>query len=413
MNNKILDSYFFILFSIIPVSIILGPAMSLIVILLIDFSFVFLLLYKKEYKFLSNRAVKLILLFCLYLIFNSIISKDFATGALRNFSFLRFGILFCAFNYFFYYKTIFNKIFIIWLLFLFLIIIDIYVESFTGTNILGYGEDYPRRIVSFFKDETIAGGYVNAFYLILIGYCFSLNNKFSKNYKYFILAGSLFFFVAILLTVERSNTIKAFLGLLIFYAINDHFNAKQKILSALGMLMVIGILFNSSESLKFRYGTVFLTPIADQFRSEKKLSTSNNPNVYLNLYRSGIKVFKENPLLGVGNKNYRIVCNSESSPKISCSTHPHQVYFEFMAEHGILGSMVLFFILFNLIFSKSIIILRSKNYIQIGAYIFLLISFIPFLPSGAFFSDYSLTIFWLNLSLMYSVNKKTNIYSYN
>ena len=176
---------------------------------------------------------------------------------------------------------------------------------------------------------------------------------------------------------------------------------------------VIGILFNSSESLKFRYGTVFLTPIADQFRSEKKLSTSNNPNVYLNLYRSGIKVFKENPLLGVGNKNYRIVCNTESSPKISCSTHPHQIYFEFMAEHGILGSMVLFFILFNLIFSKSIIILRSKNYIQIGAYIFLLISFIPFLPSGAFFSDYSLTIFWLNLSLMYSVNKKTNIYSYN
>ena len=128
---------------------------------------------------------------------------------IRNFSFIRFGILFCAFNYFFYYKTIFNKVFIIWLFLFFLIIIDVYVESFTGTNILGYGEAYPRRIVSFFKDELIVGGFVNAFYLILAGYCFSLNSKFSKNYKYFILAGSLFFFVAILLTVERSNTIKA------------------------------------------------------------------------------------------------------------------------------------------------------------------------------------------------------------
>ena len=413
MNNRILDSYFLILFSIIPVSIILGPAISLIVILLIDFSFVSLLLYKKEYKFLSNRTVKLILLFCLYLIFNSIISKDFEASALRNFSFIRFGILFCAFNYFFYYKTIFNKVFIIWLFLFFIIIIDIYVESFTGTNILGYGEAYPRRIVSFFKDELIVGGFVNAFYLILAGYCFSLNSKFSKNYKYFILAGSLFFFVAILLTVERSNTIKAFLGLLIFYIVNDHFNKRQKIFSALAMLTAIVILFSSLESLKFRYGAVFLTPIIDEFRTEKRLTTSDQPNVYFNLYRSGIKVFKENPLLGVGNKNYRIVCNTESSPKISCSTHPHQIYFEFIAEHGILGSVVLLFILFNLVFSKSTIIFKSKNYIQIGAYIFLLISFIPLLPSGAFFSDYSLTIFWLNLSLMYSVNKRTNIYSYN
>ena len=103
-------------------------------------------------------------------------------------------------------------------------------------------------------------------------------------------------------------------------------------------------------------------------------------------------------------------CSNEKNSKYFCSTHPHQVYFEFLAEHGIVGSVILFFILFSLVFSKIKIILNSKNYLQLGSLIFLLTSFIPFLPSGAFFADYNLTIFWVNLSIMYAVGKKTNVY---
>ncbi len=113
----------------------------------------------------------------------------------------------------------------------------------------------------------------------------------------------------------------------------------------------------------------------------------------------------------MGNKNYRIeTCSNEKNPKYICNTHPAQVYFEFLAEHGFVGSAILLFILFNLVFSKIKIILDSKNYLQLGCLIFLITSFIPFLPSGAFFADYSLTIFWVNLSIMYSVGKKTNVY---
>ena len=65
------------------------------------------------------------------------------------------------------------------------------------------------------------------------------------------------------------------------------------------------------------------------------------------------------------------------------------------------------------IFSKVKIILASQNYIQIGCLAFLSVIFLPLLPSGAFFGDYNLTIFWINLSMMYSVEKKTNIYLNN
>ena len=431
MNNKILDSYFFVLFSLIPVSIILGSAISLIIILLIDFSFIFFLLYKKEYKFLSNRTIKLILLFYLYLIFNSIISKDFSIGALRNFGFIRFGILFCAFNYFFHHKNFFNKIFIIWSLTVFILMIDVYIESFTGRNILGYGELYGKRIVSFFKDEPIAGGYINAFQLIIIGYLFSLNNKFSKNYKYLILIISLFCFLAVLVTGERSSAIRAILGFLIFYFINDHFKIKEKLILILLLVMLIGSLINNIDFLKLKYEAQLINKIVSLYQSKiqkidheknsiEKLSINNdgkrtnNGSEYLFLYESAFSVFKNYPFFGVGNKNYRIeTCTANKNPDYLCSNHPHQIYFELLAEHGFVGTMILLFILFNLIFSKLKIILKSKNYIQIGCFIFLSCTLLPFLPSGAFFSDGVATTFWINLSLMYSVNKRTNVFSKN
>ena len=419
MNNKVLNFYFLLLFSFIPASIIVGPAVSLINILLIDFSFVFLILYKKDFKFLSNKTVKFIIFLCLYLIFNSIISKNFSMSAYRNFGFIRFGILFLAFNYFFYNKDFINRVLIVWILTLSILTLDTYLESIFGRNILGYGEEYGRRIVSFFKDEPIVGGYINGFYLVLIGYLFYLNDKIVNKYKNIILIYSIFFLIAIVLTGERSNSIKAVFGFFLFYSFNDFFKFKEKILSILLLILMFTLLLNTSDFLKLRYGGQFFKPIISIFQSngqiqKNEISIKNKlkDNIYISLYQSGFDVFKKYPIFGVGNKNYRLeTCSAKNITKYNCSTHPHQIYFEFLAEHGLIGSMILLFILFNLVFSKIKIILNSKNYLQLGCLIFLIISFVPFLPSGAFFADYSLTIFWVNLSIMYAVEKKTNVYN--
>ena len=418
MNNKILNPYFLLLFSFIPVSIIIGPSVSLINILLIDFSFIFLILYKKDYKFFSNKTVKLIIFLCLYLIFNSIISKDFSMSFNRNFGFVRFGILFLAFNYFFYNKSFVNKVLIVWILTLFILSLDTHIESIVGKNILGYGEEYGARIVSFFRDEPIVGGYINGFYLIIIGYLFYLNKNISNKYKYIILIFSIFFISAIIITGERSNGIKAICGFFLFYFFNDFFKFKEKIFSILLLIFIFVFLLNISSFLGSRYSSQYFKPIISFFQTNNELdlralidAKSFEDNTYVRLYQSGFEIFKKYPVLGVGNKNYRVeACLIEKNSKYFCNTHPHQTYFEFLAEHGLVGSMILFFILFNLIFGKIKIILTSKNYLQLGCLIFLSIIFIPFLPSGAFFSDYNLTIFWINLSIMYAVGKKTNVY---
>ena len=250
MTKNLLDKYFFILFSIIPISLVIGPAVSLVNIVLIDLSFIVLFFYRKEKFLFSNSAVKLLFIIYIYLIFNSLMSIDPSLGIIRNLGFIRFVILFLAFNYFFNRNKYFNKIFFIWVLTIILLCFDILIEVYYGTNLLGYGGEYGRRIVSFFKDEPIIGGYLNGFFLILIGFIYLNYKKYNNRYKYFLLLFSLFILIIILLTGERSNAIKAFLGILIFFVLNKEFTKKEKFFALLSSIIILSILYSNSNYLK-------------------------------------------------------------------------------------------------------------------------------------------------------------------
>ena len=117
------------------------------------------------------------------------------------------------------------------------------------------------------------------------------------------------------------------------------------------------------------------------------------------------------------NKNYRIeTCGEKEKAKENnryyCLTHPHQIYFEFLSEHGLIGTFLLLSlsVFFALIFKHLKVIILSQNYLQIGAFTFLITNFLPLIPSGSFFSDFNISLFILNLSIMYAVNKKTNFF---
>ena len=403
MLNKKINNYFLLLFCILPISIIAGSSISLANILLIDISFIVLILFRKDFDFLKSKTIKYFLILYLYLIFNSFISIDYEIGLARNLGFIRFIILFVAFNYFFEQKTFLKNTLLIWTLVITIILCDVFYESYFDKNILGFGGDtYGDRIVSFFKDEPIVGGYIYSFYLIILGFLFYEFNQ-RKN---LIILFSIIFLAAIILTGERSNTIKAFLAISIFYLILKEFDLKKKIIFFTSAIIIFSTLVLNSEYLKVR----FIGQIKTSF-------TSNN--LYFDIYKSGYEVFNNYKLFGVGNKNYRVETCRIDKTEINlkkdyyCTTHPHQIYFEFLSEHGLIGSIFLFFVFYQLIFSKFFKILKKNNYVQLGSFIYLIIVFLPLLPGGAFFGDYMLTIFMINLSIFYSSNQNLNIFSEN
>ena len=411
-KNKI----FFILMSLYPLSIIAGPLISLINTLSIIFIYMLFFFRENHYKFLiKNESLKILFGIYIYLIFNSLFSINYEIGFSRNFGFLRLILLFIAINYFFYISKTNLKIFYTWTLVFFVFVFDVYFERFSGANVFGWGpqeidgvfQPYGSRVMSFFKDEPIAGSYLYGFIFLVSGYVLQFfKNKTKGDFLSLFLI--LCFLLSVIATGERSNSIKVTFGIVLFVLIIDIIKPKTKILILTILIGSIILLITNSNYLKNRYVGQFY-----YYLSEKD-SKAIEKSLYYKLYRSGFNVFKNSPLFGVGNKNYRIEACGDVKKVIEfnykCTTHPHQTYIELLSEHGFIGTLILLASFFLLIFKNLKKIIFSKNYIQIGSFIYLLSVFLPLLPSGSFFSDFNITFFFINLSFLYAVNQNTNIF---
>ena len=409
MNLVIRENFFLLLFLFLPVSIILGSTISLINVLLLNLFFLAVLIYQKKFDFINHISIKLILILYLYFIFNSFISQDYRVGLLRNLGFIRIIIFFIFLNYFFFYYKNDKKLLDFWSLILCVLIVDVFVEYFFDRNLIGWGEKnltYGNRITSFFIDEPVVGAYLAGFIFLIFGYFLKRYNKKTIAFTFLLIA-----FISVIFTGERSNTIKVFSGILIYFLLLDFLRLKTKLIIILLFFTTFGVILSQSEYLKVRYIGQFYNVLTNK----KNLEKLEN-NQYIRLYKSGYSVFKNYPFFGVGNKNYRVeTCRKQniSQPKSDyvCLTHPHQIYFELLSEHGIVGFVIILGIFFFLMFKILKSILMSRNYVQIGAFTFVLINFIPLLPSGSFFSDFNVTLFWINFSIMFACNKKTNIFA--
>ena len=400
-----------LLLSSIPISMIIGQAISLANIFIVSILLIIQIAKAKNFNFTSNTTFILLLIIYAYLLFNILISLDYRYSFLRNFGFFRLIFLFVAINFLFFKYKNQDIIFKIWTTVIFIVITDSFIEYFSGKNIFGYGQDiYADRIVSFFKDEPIVAAYLNGFFFLIIGFLLNMKKSNSSILVIcFIL--TLLFLICVTITGERSNTIKALTGLFIFLLFNNKFNIKQRTITLLGIIILTNLMIFNSDYLKYRYLDNIINPILNSDKRENFLKE----NIYVKHYKSGFAVYKNNPLFGVGNKNYRLETSSKVNEKKSYlpDTHPHQVYLEFLSEHGLIGSLIFLSIIFFLIFRNIKLCLTSKNSLQLGAFCYLITTFLPIIPSGSFFSDFNITLFFLNFSIFYACNPKSNIFNKN
>ena len=112
---------------------------------------------------------------------------------------------------------------------------------------------------------------------------------------------------------------------------------------------------------------------------------------------SSYNIFKDNKLLGVGPKNFRIVCKDEkyNISKLTCSTHPHNTYLQLLSETGIFSFLIVFslFLLLNFLLLKHLFLKLFKkeilfNNFEICLIIHFYISLFPLTTSGSFFNNW-------------------------
>ena len=162
-----------------------------------------------------------------------------------------------------------------------------------------------------------------------------------------------------------------------------------------------------SERIKLRVDTI-LIPISNKGIFETFKETQHGAHAY-----TAINIFKNYPMFGIGNKNFREECfkenyqdNSYARIKERCSTHPHQIYYEFLAEHGVVGTATIVFVIFYILSKSLKIYLQKKNSIHLASILFVLVQFLPLIPSGSFFTSWGATIFWFNFSIIIFFNEK-------
>jgi O-antigen ligase len=166
-------------------------------------------------------------------------------------------------------------------------------------------------------------------------------------------------------------------------------------------------MFFSSENINQRYKTTYMNLL-----DHNKFIYNTEHGAH---YNAALSIFAKYPILGVGNKNFRIECAKDiySNPKFTrtagrCSTHPHQIYFEILAELGLIGFFLIFGFIFINIYKAIKIYFASKNLILLSSISYLFGSLVPLIPSGSFFSSFNATIIWVNIGIMMSfiINKK-------
>ena len=409
----------FILFSLpkhliylIPIFLVTGPFLSDLAVTLISIIFLVLLFKEKNFKIFKNKFYYIFFIFYLYLILNSLLQNQNYDSLRISFTYIRFGLFSLALTYFLNKDAkLIKKIFYSLLIIFVILIFDGFLQYLTGKNILGWDLKYPGpRVSSLFGDELILGSFIARMLPVLIGLMFIFNFSNDKKFIFCILILASLFLV--LISGERTAFFLTLL-LLVLMSVLVYENKKilRKIVFFSFACCILIIAFSSS--IKERVVNVTL---------EKILASKNQENKYYIIskqhhehYVSGVRMFLNNPISGVGVKNFRVFC-SEKEYYISdytCSPHPHSTYIQLLSETGIIGFLIVLicFIYLNMILFSHYKGCLANKPIYKDYQICFLISFYltlwPLVPSGNFFNNWLSIIYFYPLGIfLWTLNKQ-------
>tara|TARA_B100000965_G_scaffold228497_2_gene191263 strand:- start:883 stop:2121 length:1239 start_codon:yes stop_codon:yes gene_type:complete len=403
-NKTIADKFILFLFLFFPISLISGNLLANVSIILIGLIY---FLTNFNIDLFKNKTFIILSLFFLSLIINLFFSQNIELSYQRvlKFFFIIFFIL--SFKYLIDLNKSYDKIiFKTWFFIILIFVLDLLIEFYLGKNLIGMKSYMPGRLAGFFGDELVAG----YFYLGFVFFAFSyLYKKFYS--KKLVILGLYFFIIFISLIIgERSNLIKLSLGISIFIFFILELNLFKKFILLFLISLVSIIFITSNNDYKVRY-----------YEQVKVIFQPNGFSNYLKSseygahFNTAYKMFEQNKFFGVGIKNFRVETFKERYrsdeyiySKTSVKTHPHQIHFELLAETGMFGYGAFLIFIFYSLFISIKNYLEFRNLYQLGAILFILMSLIPYLPSGSFFSSFNSSIFWLNYAVMMGyINKKS------
>ena len=185
------------------------------------------------------------------------------------------------------------------------------------------------------------------------------------------------------------------------------------------------MIYSSSILLIFSFDTPFKKRIVNLTIKQTQINQPEKTKYifskqYHEHFLSSWKMFKDNILIGIGPKNFRVKCKDEkyNFSDLTCSTHPHNTPLQLLAETGIFTfiiysilNIVIWYNLFKNLFSK---IFKRKIYFnnfQISLLINIAILVWPLSTNGNFFNNWlSIIIYFPAGFLLWEFGKSKKMY---
>ncbi len=410
-KDNILIIFPSLLISLLPISLISGPFLSDLSVVLVGIFFLVNIFLKKEYKFLKNKFLILFCVFSLYLFLNSLVNYYDYHSIRSSLGYLRFGLFSLAIFYFLEQKKeIINWLFLAFVFCYVILIVDGYFQYFNKSSLFfGLQTDLSGRVSSLFGSEQIMGSYLSRLFPVFLGITFFL---YHKNNKMIFLISIIFILIEVLifLSGERAafffNTLAA---IFVIIMIKDF--KKIRFFSLAISFLVIILLSTYDSTAKKRIWDNTISQMG--FDSEKKYLFSE---VHQSHYLSAYKMYLDNKIIGIGVRNFRNFCN-EPEYKISdlsCTTHPHNTYVQLLSETGLVGLgfiiIVFFYFIYKCLEHLYYAVFKKKYYFnnfEVCLMSSILITLWPFVPTGNFFNNWVSIIYYYPIGfLLWSLNKK-------
>jgi O-antigen ligase len=385
---------------LLPVFIISGNFLADLSVVIINVLFITLLIQNKSINFIyKNKYFWILVFFYLYLVVRSIFTLEWISIKPAIFSF-RYVIFIFAFYYLYINKVLnLRYLYLILISLLIILTIDGTYQYVFESNLFGYNILHENRASSFFGDELIMGSYTFRVLLLIIplSLFFHQNNVYFKNFLKLILLT----IVLIYLLILSGERVAFFLGLV--YTLTLILILPKGLLNKLKIMILFTVtlifIFNSNNNFSQRIFEQTKSNLEQVITTDKKNILSLSA-MHDDHYSSGMKMFKDNILFGQGLKMFRIKCNEDkfNTGKHSCSTHPHNIIIQFLAELGIIGTLFLTYFYFSLF---SNIKAAKNNSLIISTTFLVFLIFFPLLPYGNFFHNGLVIMNILSISILW------------
>jgi O-antigen ligase len=395
-----------LLASIIPF-LILGPFFPDLIVSLSVLVFLVYVVRKRKFYYFNNKPLIIFFIFCIYCILVSVFVAKYKMLSFQSSLFyFRIGVFSCLIWYLLEQdKKILNYFYYLLLISFLALIVDGYIQFFTGANIVGLPKD-GVRISSFFGDELIMGSFLSRLFPLLCA-LFILKEK-KKLELYFMILFFSFLCGLVLISGERAAFFLYCLSL-IFIIIFMKGYTKTRLAVLVGSVIIIIIIISNFYEVKDR---IIYQPTSTL---KKSIFTPEHDS----LIRTAYNMFLDKPIFGHGPKMFRVICKNEKYAVgiHSCDNHPHNFYVQLLAETGVIGFSFLFsafvYVLYCAYRQFKSIVLRQKRYLtdyQVCLLAGILITVWPLTTNGNFFHNWLMIVYSLPVGFylhsIYGKNRK-------